>query len=170
MRMRVTADDVAAAPQVADAGGVEERGVADATGDDEEVTQPTAPRQLVAHGERALAAVVERQQQVPARRREIDRRDERRATVHGGHRLEMTPEGDPTDGVGGGATPLEPRLPRVVRHVVVGEGGGDRFRDRPGSVPEHGGLSATVASGPVAPVVRTRAATSGRTAETRARS
>src|SRR5207249_11814349 len=144
MRMRVTADDVPAAPQVADAGAVEERGIADATGDDEEVTQPTAPRQLVAHGERALAAVVERQQQVPARRREIDRRDERRATVHGGHRLEMTPEGDPTDGVGGGATPLEPRLPRVVRHVVVGEGGGDRFRDRPGSVTEHGGRSATV--------------------------
>src|SRR5437588_631209 len=121
MSVRMAADHVAAATQVADFGRAEERPRSEQAGDDEEVTPVAASAQLVAHCERAAPAVVERQTHMPARRREVERRHE--GGRHAGRRdaVEVAAERRRSEGERPGGRPLEARPGGVVRYFVVVE-------------------------------------------------
>ena len=121
MRVGVAADDVSALTQVADAGGVEEGRIPDAARDDEEVAPPASAGQLVAHLQRALAPVVEGQEQMAAGRRQVDRRHELGTERRTRNRVEVPPESCPGQLVRRGAGALKPRLLWLVGDVVIGE-------------------------------------------------
>src|SRR5205823_1274620 len=76
MRVRMAADEVPLTSDVADLAHVQKRARSDAARDDEEVRLPPAPRQRLAHGYGALAAVVEGQQDVATGLGEVDGGDE----------------------------------------------------------------------------------------------
>src|SRR5204862_1185199 len=77
MGVRVAAHDVATPVEVADLRGGEKRPRADETGDDEEMALPAASCERVADRHGALAAVVEREQHMPAGPGEVEVRDAR---------------------------------------------------------------------------------------------
>src|SRR5438552_15233624 len=86
-RSRVAAHDVATPVEVADLRGGEKRPRADETGDDEEMALPAAGCERVADRHGALAAVVEREQHMPAGPGGVEVRDAlRRARGGGGRR------------------------------------------------------------------------------------
>src|SRR5919108_2601807 len=119
----MAADQVTAAPQMTDVGGVEEGAGPYQVGHDEEVTPPAARAQRVADGERAPAAVVEREQQMATRRGEIDIGDEPRPRRVLGGRDRVEVAGEPRHRVleGQGARALKARAEGVVGYVVVAQ-------------------------------------------------
>src|SRR5437899_2237283 len=98
--MGMTADEVPAAPEVADLARVQKRGLADPRRDHEEVTLPAQPGELVSDVDRAAPAVVESQQQVARGTGEVDRGDQLRGQGAGAEALEVPGERRARQGVG----------------------------------------------------------------------
>jgi hypothetical protein len=126
MRMGMRADEVSAADQLAQAGGVEETAAADALGDHEEVAAPAPARELLGRVQGAAAAVVERDVEMAAGG----------AGIGGGHQLgrdragrdllEVPREPALRERVRARGGTLKTRRGRIVRDLVVHQAGDDR--------------------------------------------
>src|SRR5216110_500449 len=119
----MAADRVPRAPEMAHLGRVEKRGATDQARDHEEVPSPTAPAQLVADVQGAAAAIVEGEQHMTARAREVDLGDELRRYRTRRDTVQMPGEGQAAQLVGNGSGALQPGAPGLVGHVMVGEPG-----------------------------------------------
>lgn len=126
--VRMAPYEVTSTPELPDLTGIEERSLADKTSCNEEVTPPVASAQLLTNGERALAPIIECQQQMPSRPGEIKIVQEIRAPALCGYAVEMIPERLGGQLVRSGTIPLEAGSAEVVGNIVIAETRDERTR------------------------------------------
>ena len=94
----------------------------------EEVSPPPPPAQLVAYLERTLTTIIEREQQMPARLREVDARDQHRVVLTCRYAVEMAAEEPGAQLERHSATTLETRMGSIVGDIVIAQGCNQRAR------------------------------------------